>query len=61
LLTLNASEAVRKNQPPPKLIMPFQTSGIMPLGTSTRQNRCHRDSRNNRDASSSSRGCDFSE
>jgi hypothetical protein len=55
-LTLNASEAVRKNQPPPKLIIPFHTSGIIPLGTSSRQNRCQRDSRNSRAASSSSRG-----
>ena len=35
------SEAARKNQPPPKLIIPFHTSGIIPPGTSSRQNRCH--------------------
>ena len=61
LLTESASDAVRKNQPPPKLIMPFQTSGIIPLGTSTRQNRCQRDNRSSRDASSSSRGWLISE
>jgi len=39
-----SSDAVRKNQLPPKLIMPFQTSPIAPPGTSTVQNRFHRDS-----------------
>ncbi len=61
LLTLNASDAVRKNQPPPKLIIPFQTNGIIPLGTSSRQNRCHRDRRSSLDASSSSRGWEVRE
>ena len=36
-----ASDAARKNQPPPKLIMPFQTSPIMLNGTSSLTNRCH--------------------
>ena len=57
LLTLMTSEATRKNQPPPKLIMPFQTSGIIPLGTSSFQNRCHFVSRSSLAASSNSRGC----
>ena len=35
-----ASEAVRKNQAPPKDIIPFQIIGIMPLGTSSFQNCC---------------------
>ena len=34
LRTLIASQAARKNQPPPKPIMPFQTSPTIPLGTS---------------------------
>jgi hypothetical protein len=54
--TLMDSEAARKNQPPPKLIIPFQTSPIIPPGTSSRQNRCHFDSRSTRAASSRSRG-----
>src|SRR5580704_6558140 len=51
-----ASEAARKNQPPPKLIIPFQTRPIIELGTSNRQNRSHLVSRNIRAASSSSGG-----
>jgi hypothetical protein len=56
LFTEMTSEAIRKNQPPPKLIIPFQTRGIIPFGTSSFQNRCHLVSRSNRAASSSSRG-----
>ena len=59
--TLMDSEAARKNQAPPKLIIPFQTSGIIPLGTSSRQNRCHFVSRMTRAASSRSRGWEISE
>ena len=40
-LTVIALDAVRKNQLPPKLIMPFQTSPIAPPGTSTVQNLFH--------------------
>jgi hypothetical protein len=50
------SEATRKNQAPPKLIIPFQTSGIIPPGTSSFQKRCHLVSRMIRAASSNSRG-----
>jgi hypothetical protein len=50
------SDATRKNHPPPKLIMPFQTSGIIPCGTSNFQKRCQRVSRSSRAASSRSRG-----
>ena len=57
LLTEITSDATRKNQPPPKLIIPFQTRGIMPLGTSSFQKRCHFVSRSSLAASSSSRGC----
>ena len=46
---------------PPKLIIPFHTSGIIPLGTSTRQNRSHLVSRMMRAASSRSRGWETSE
>jgi hypothetical protein len=49
-----SSDAVRKNQLPPKLIMPFHTSPIAPPGTSMLQNRFHRDSPMSRLASSSS-------
>ena len=49
-----SSDAVRKNQLPPKLIIPFHTSPIAPPGTSTLQNRFHRDSPMSRLASSSS-------
>ncbi len=45
LSTLMASLAARKNQPPPKLIMPFQTNGITAAGTSSRVKRCQRGSR----------------
>ncbi len=55
-LTLIVSEALSANQAAPKLIMPFQTWEIMPLGTSSFQNRCHRVSPISRAASSSSRG-----
>jgi hypothetical protein len=51
-----ASDAARKNQPPPKLIIPFHTNPIMELGTSNFQNRCHLVNRNMRAASSSSFG-----
>ena len=51
-----ASDAARKNHPPPKLIIPFQTSPIIELGTSRRQNRSHLVKRNMRAASSSSAG-----
>jgi hypothetical protein len=39
-LTEIISDAVRKNQPPPTLIMQFHSSGIIELGTSSFQNRC---------------------
>ena len=55
------SEAARKNQAPPKLIIPFHTSGIIPLGTSSFQNRSHFVSRMTRAASSRSRGWVISE
>ncbi len=42
-LTVMSSEAVRKNQLPPKLIIPFQTRPMAPLGTSMVQNRFQRD------------------
>jgi hypothetical protein len=61
LSTLIDSEAARKNQAPPKLIIPFQTSGIIPLGTSSFQNRSHFVSRMTRAASSRSRGWQISE
>lgn len=53
-LTLIVSEAESANHAAPKLIMPFQTWAIMPLGTSTFQNRCQRVRRISRAASSSS-------
>jgi hypothetical protein len=56
-----ASEATRKNQLPPKLIIPFHTRPIAPLGTSIFQNRCHLVSRSERESSSSSRGRVFSD
>ncbi len=55
------SEAARKNHAPPKLSIPFHTSGIIPDGTSSRQNRCHLVSRMMRAASSRSRGWETSE
>ena len=61
LLTVIASDAVRKNQPPPKLIIPFQTSPIIDDGTSSCQNRSHFVSRISRAASSRSRGWEISE
>ncbi len=36
-----ASLAARKNQPPPKDIMPFQTSGITAAGNSKWVKRSH--------------------
>ena len=56
-----SSEAVRKNQLPPKLIIPFQTSPIAPPGTSMVQNRFHRDSPISLLASSNSSGWLISE
>ena len=56
MLTEIISDAVRKNQPPPTLIMQFQSSGIIAFGTSNVQNRCQRVSLRERAASSSSRG-----
>ena len=56
-----SSDAVRKNQLPPKLIIPFQTSPIAPPGTSMLQNRFHRDSPISLLASSSSPDCVTSE
>lgn len=50
------SEAVRKNHPPPTLIMQFHSSGIIAFGTSSVQNRCQRVSCSERAASSSSVG-----
>ena len=49
-----SSEAVRKNQLPPKLIIPFQTRPMAPPGTSMLQKRFHRVSPMSRLASSSS-------
>ncbi len=54
--TVTASDAVRKNQPPPIDIIMFQTRPIMELGTSSFQNRCHLVRRYMRAASSSSVG-----
>ena len=59
--TVTASDAVRKNHPPPIDIIMFQTSPIMELGTSSFQNRCHLVSRYIRAASSSSVGWVMSE
>ena len=59
--TVTASEAVRKNHPPPIDIIMFQTNPIMELGTSSFQNRCHFVSRYIRAASSSSVGWEISE
>ena len=59
--TVTASDAVRKNQPPPIDIIMFQTKPIMELGTSSFQNRCHLVSRYIRAASSSSVGCEMRE
>ena len=56
LLTEIISEAVRKNQPPPMLIMQFQSRGIMELGTSSFQKRCQRVRRISLTASSRSAG-----
>ncbi len=61
LSTLIASEATRKNQPPPKLSMPFHTRLIIPEGSSTFQKRIHRLNPNERDNSSSSRGSETRE
>ena len=59
--TVTASEAVRKNHPPPMDIMAFHTSPIMLEGTSSFQKRCHFVKRYIRAASSSSIGCVISE
>ena len=59
--TVTASEAVRKNHPPPIDIIMFQTRPIIELGTSSFQNRCHLVRRYMRAASSSSVGCAMSE
>ena len=56
-----SSDAVRKNQLPPKLIIPFQTSPIAPPGTSSVQNRFQRDSPMSLLASSKSLGWLISE
>jgi len=56
-----ASLAARKNQPPPKLIMPFHTRPIIAVGTSTVMNRRHFESPNSRAASSNSFGKVISE
>jgi hypothetical protein len=55
--TVTASDAVRKNQPPPIDIMAFHTSPIIDEGTSSFQKRCHLVNRYIRAASSSSSGC----
>ena len=54
--TVTASDAVRKNHPPPIDIMAFQTSPIIEEGTSSFQKRCHLVSRYMRAASSRSVG-----
>ena len=59
--TVTASEAVRKNHPPPIDIIMFQTRPIMELGTSSFQNLCHLVNRYIRAASSSSVGCESKE
>ncbi len=59
--TVTASDAVRKNQPPPIDIIMFQTNPITELGTSSFQNRCHLVRRYMRAASSSSVGWLMSE
>src|SRR5579862_5260528 len=56
--TLIASLAARKNQPPPKLIIPFHTRPITEAGSSKRVNRSHLDRRYRVAISSSSRGTD---
>jgi hypothetical protein len=56
-----ASDSVRKNHPPPMLIMAFHTRPIIELGTSSFQKRCHFVSRYMRAASSRSLGCEMSE
>ena len=56
LFTEIISEAVRKNQPPPTLIMQFHSSGIIEFGTSSFQKRCQRVSCMERAASSNSCG-----
>ena len=61
LLTVIASDAVKKNQPPPKLIMPFHTSPIIEDGTSSCQKRSHLVSRISRAASSRSCGWEINE
>ena len=44
LSTLIASLAARKNQPPPKLIIAFQTSPMAPAGSSSFTKRSQRES-----------------
>ena len=51
-----ASLAATKNQPPPKLIIAFQSSGIAAEGNSSRLKRCQRDNRYRLVASQSSLG-----
>ena len=55
-LTEMNSEAERKNQAPPMLIIAFQMSCCRPKGTSSVQNRCQRVRRKLRAISSSSAG-----
>ena len=59
--TVTASEAVRKNHPPPMDIMAFHTKPIIEEGTSSFQKRCHLVSRYMRAASSNSTGWVMSE
>ena len=59
--TVTASDAVKKNQPPPIDIIMFQTNPIMGLGTSSFQNLCHLVSLYIRAASSSCVGCEMRE
>ena len=59
--TVTASDAVRKNHPPPIDIIMFQTRPIIELGTSSFQKRCHLVRRYIRAASSSSVGWEMSE
>ena len=55
-LTEIISEAVRKNHPPPTLMMQFHSSGIIEQGTSSFQKRCQRVRRIERAISWSSLG-----
>ncbi len=59
--TVNASEAITKNQPPAMDIIMFQISAGAPNGASRRQNFCHGVRPKARAASSRSAGMVFSD